>query len=436
MQMRHKFHRGVVFAAHCRPSRNNGRSGGCSGQLLPSQCPCILQSGFLRPLFLFSSTVIVDAALKTDSGSVFCLCLLSTASVKRNYARNVFVIAAILLERNLQSVANYLILSLAVADLLVAALVMPLGAVYEVSKQWRLGAELCDMWTSSDVLCCTASILHLVAIALDRFWAVTYVDYMQKRSTRRVLAMIIVIWLVSALISSAPVMGWKDPSWHDRISNHQCLVSQDVGYQIFATLTSFYLPLTVILVLYWRIYQTARKRIRRKPGSTPTQKKAVTTASDATTFTRVSGSPEKSSNGAALNGVEEDAEAPRPDVLSINPLLLFANRSFPRRREMESRKERKAAKTLAIITGAFIMCWMPFFILALVMPLCSDMCSISEYVISTFLWLGYFNSTLNPIIYTIFSPDFRHAFKRILCGKKRRVQTQSSFISASRPGRS
>lgn len=42
------------------------------------------------------------------------------------------MIAAILLERNLQSVANYLIVSLAVADLMVACLVMPLGAVYEV----------------------------------------------------------------------------------------------------------------------------------------------------------------------------------------------------------------------------------------------------------------------------------------------------------------
>jgi 5-hydroxytryptamine receptor 1 len=81
----------------------------------------------------------------------------------------VFVIAAILLERHLQNVANYLILSLAVADLLVACLVMPLGAVYEVSQQWTLGPELCDMWTSSDVLCCTASILHLVAIAVDRY---------------------------------------------------------------------------------------------------------------------------------------------------------------------------------------------------------------------------------------------------------------------------
>ncbi|KAK8375099.1 hypothetical protein O3P69_016265, partial [Scylla paramamosain] len=84
-----------------------------------------------------------------------------------DYSGNVFVIAAILLERNLQQVANFLIVSLAVADLMVACLVMPLGAVYEISKEWILGPELCDMWTSSDVLCCTASILHLVAIALD-----------------------------------------------------------------------------------------------------------------------------------------------------------------------------------------------------------------------------------------------------------------------------
>ena len=82
---------------------------------------------------------------------------------------NVFVISVILLERHLQSVANYLILSLAVADLLVACLVMPLGAVYEVSQKWLLGPALCDMWTASDVLCCTASILHLVAIATDRY---------------------------------------------------------------------------------------------------------------------------------------------------------------------------------------------------------------------------------------------------------------------------
>lgn len=79
---------------------------------------------------------------------------------------NVFVIAAIIIERNLRTIGNYLVLSLAVADTLVACLVMPLGAVYEVAQGWTLGKELCDLWTSADVLCCTASILHLLAIAM------------------------------------------------------------------------------------------------------------------------------------------------------------------------------------------------------------------------------------------------------------------------------
>ena len=79
---------------------------------------------------------------------------------------NVFVIAAILLERNLRTVGNYLVLSLAVADLMVACLVMPLGAVSEVVQEWTMGRVLCELWTLADVLCCTASILHLLAIAI------------------------------------------------------------------------------------------------------------------------------------------------------------------------------------------------------------------------------------------------------------------------------
>lgn len=90
--------------------------------------------------------------------------------------------------------------------------------------------------------------------------------------------------------------------------------------------------------------------------------------------------------------------------------------SGPPKESMESKKERKAAKTLAIITGVFVICWVPFFIVALMMPLCGESCdrNIPEWVFSVFLWLGYFNSTLNPIIYTIFSPDFKQAFNKIL----------------------
>jgi len=123
---------------------------------------------------------------------------------------NVFVIAAIVLERNLRNVANYLIASLAVADLLVAALVMPLAAVNEVSSRWFLGREACDAWTSFDVLCCTSSILHLVAISLDRYWAVTRVEYIHNRSASRILVMVAASWGISAVISIPPLFVSAD----------------------------------------------------------------------------------------------------------------------------------------------------------------------------------------------------------------------------------
>ncbi len=83
---------------------------------------------------------------------------------------------------------------------------------------------------------------------------------------------------------------------------------------------------------------------------------------------------------------------------------------------LEEKRERKAAKTLAIVTGAFIACWLPFFILAILMPVFKSW-SFPPRMIAFFLWTGYFNSTLNPIIYTVFSPEFRQAFQKIIFGK-------------------
>ncbi|CAD7013892.1 unnamed protein product [Ceratitis capitata] len=98
-----------------------------------------------------------------------------------------------------------------------------------------------------------------------------------------------------------------------------------------------------------------------------------------------------------------------------------------RKETLEAKRERKAAKTLAIITGAFVICWLPFFVMALLLPLC-ETCEINDGLASVFLWLGYFNSTLNPVIYTIFSPEFRQAFKRILFGGHRPVHYRSGKI--------
>lgn len=85
---------------------------------------------------------------------------------------------------------------------------------------------------------------------------------------------------------------------------------------------------------------------------------------------------------------------------------------------VEARRERKAAHTLVIITGAFVICWLPFFTLALIRPFYGENFNPSKVVENIVSWLGFMNSILNPIIYTIFNPEFRAAFERILLTRK------------------
>uniref|UniRef100_T1J8G2 G-protein coupled receptors family 1 profile domain-containing protein n=1 Tax=Strigamia maritima TaxID=126957 RepID=T1J8G2_STRMM len=361
-----------------------------------------------------------------DTGQVVFMAITSTVLgilILLTVIGNVFVIAAILLERNLQSVANYLILSLAAADLMVACLVMPLSAVYEVSQQWILGPELCDMWTSCDVLCCTASILHLVAIAVDRYWAVTNVDYIYQRNARRIGTMIAVVWIVSFIVSLAPMFGWKDPEFLDRVHNQkQCLISQDIYYQVFATMATFYVPLLVILVLYRKIFQAARKRIRRKVGTNArTLAAAKTTTSVSTTtapptstgllvptsegvamttaFVTVSSSntsPEKSgSTNGSTSQTSHMSDMSRMEMLPRKDHHKDHPHKKTHKESAESKREKKAAKTLAIITGAFVMCWLPFFVMALLMPICQS-CNFNPVMISFFCGLAI--STLHSIL--------------------------------------
>lgn len=95
-------------------------------------------------------------------------------------------------------------------------------------------------------------------------------------------------------------------------------------------------------------------------------------------------------------------------------------------------KERKASTTLGIIMSAFIICWLPFFVLALVRPFLRDSSAIPPSVTSLFLWLGYANSLLNPIIYATLNRDFRRPFQQILyfrCGSLNHMMREEFYQS-------
>ena len=96
-----------------------------------------------------------------------------------------------------------------------------------------------------------------------------------------------------------------------------------------------------------------------------------------------------------------------------------------RRKRAHASQENRAGKTLSIIMGCFIVCWLPFFVVALVHPLCRQ-CRFPAELMSIVTWLGYCNSAINPAIYTFFNKDFRIAFKKVLhCSQARRFYTNS-----------
>ncbi|XP_052128513.1 octopamine receptor Oamb isoform X3 [Frankliniella occidentalis] len=124
---------------------------------------------------------------------------------------NLLVIAAVYISSKLRTVTNLFIVSLAVADLLVGVAVLPFSSTLEVSKVWIFGDVWCSMWLAVDVWMCTASILNLCAISLDRYLAVTRpVTYPSLMSNRRARWLIFVVWVLSFVICFPPLVGWKD----------------------------------------------------------------------------------------------------------------------------------------------------------------------------------------------------------------------------------
>uniref|UniRef100_A0A1A8KWA3 D(3) dopamine receptor n=2 Tax=Nothobranchius TaxID=28779 RepID=A0A1A8KWA3_NOTKU len=188
---------------------------------------------------------------------------------------NVLVCLAVLRERSLQTTTNYLVVSLAVADLLVASLVMPWVVYLEVvGGAWLFSRLYCNIFVTLDVMMCTASILNLCAISIDRYTAVVMpVLYnTTHRSRKRVFTMIATVWVLAFAVSCPLLFGFNttdDP--------RVCSISNP-DFVIYSSVVSFYLPFIVTLLVYIRIYvslRTRRKRItfgqpsgKVQPGST------------------------------------------------------------------------------------------------------------------------------------------------------------------------
>ncbi|XP_034765359.2 D(2) dopamine receptor A-like [Acipenser ruthenus] len=174
---------------------------------------------------------------------------------------NVLVCMAVSREKALQTTTNYLIVSLAVADLLVATLVMPWVVYLEVVGEWRFSLILCDVFVTLDVMMCTASILNLCAISIDRYTAVAMPMLYNTRysSKRRVTVMIGVVWVLSFAISCPLLFGLNNTVTRELT---KCSIANP-AFVVYSSIVSFYVPFIITLLVYVQIYVVLRRRRKR-----------------------------------------------------------------------------------------------------------------------------------------------------------------------------
>ena len=349
-------------------------------------------------------------------------------------AGNVLVCLSVIKVRKLRHPSNYLLISLAISDLCVALVVMPFGLYQSIYDKWQLGRVLCNVYVVSDVTSCTASILNLCVISIDRYFAITRpLTYCVKRTTRLMLMLIAGVWICACLISVPPLL--ISGNEYGTEEQPRCEPNQSLWYQLYATCISFYIPLIVMICLYYNIYTAAKRVVEAEQRATTGLhvNNHISQKSVSLTGTSSGGGGSAGGGGGGGGGLNIPALSFVNHLRSCgsggssnssSKITASVAGNHNSTQGSSIMRERKASITLGIIMSAFTICWVPFFIIALLRPFSETVNNLPREFVLLTLWLGYANSLLNPIIYVTFHRDFRNAFKHLICFRCMKINEQ------------
>ncbi|KAF7644748.1 hypothetical protein LDENG_00216480 [Lucifuga dentata] len=273
---------------------------------------------------------------------------------------NFLVILSVAHFKHMRNPTNVMIMSLALVDLLVGVVVMPFSSIRTVYGCWFYGDDFCLFHSCFDMFLSTLSIFHLVCIAVDRYQAICNPLHYSQNITMPVAWITVCgCWALAAFYSYALLYTKANVAGlEDYLESIYCVGSCNLLFNslwgVLDSIICFFFPCTVMVCLYTKIFLVAKEH-------------------------RIQMTVEKA---GWLNS------------------------------QSTRQSEHKAAKTLSIVISAFIFCWLPFFIISIIDAHTGFTSPVELFEI--FYWLGYFNSTLNPIIYALFYPCFRKCFNLIV----------------------
>ncbi|XP_071496408.1 alpha-1A adrenergic receptor-like [Diadema antillarum] len=314
-----------------------------------------------------------------------------TCIIVMSIVGNVLVLVAIYREQNLRNKTSVFIANLAVVDLVNAIVCISTFLVSCILDEWIFGDVYCTIIGLLTSLVCLSSINTLGAIALDRYFAIMYpFRYAELMSPRRIAAIIAWIWIQSIVFSLGPIFGWSRFMYIE--SEYMCATdwSDNVIYTGLVLGINSGIPVTIMAYSYAHILRVASAH-RRRVKLQQLNENIVT------------GHNASESTQARMN---------RKTMLALA------------RRARQIRNDAKAATTLFIVMGTFLLCWFPQTVTMTckVIPACAVFPE-TFYLVST--WFAMLNSACNPFIYGTTNRQFREAFKRSLalilpaCWRKR-----------------
>ncbi|XP_043573356.1 orexin receptor type 2-like [Chiloscyllium plagiosum] len=319
---------------------------------------------------------------------------------------NILVCFAVWKNHHMQTVTNYFIVNLSLADILVIAICLPASLLVDITETWFFGQTFCKVIPYLQTVSVSVSVLTLSFIALDRWYAICH-PLLFKSTANRARNSIVVIWIISLVIMIPQAIVMEQSSVIPELANKTLLFTvcdeqwgDDVYpkvYHVCFCIVTYVAPLSLMFLAYFQIFR--KLWCKQIPGTS-----SVPLAC------------KWKPRSALCSTHSQDGPSQRTFAAEIK----------------QTRGRRKTARMLMVVLLVFALCYLPISILNILKRV-FGMFEDSEdrdtiYAWFTFShWLVYANSAANPIIYNFLSGKFCQEFKAAFSCCFAGVQSHKNF---------